>query len=107
MTIMTKSLSVAQAKSRLSQLLHEVGERGDRFIIENRGRPVAALVPLTDLPFGERLAGDWVGTLLDLGEDGREWGEILQDIVQQRRRRRPRSVDLPAPGQGPAAKKER
>ncbi len=78
-------------------MLRQVGERGDRFIIQNRGRPVAALVPLADLSASERLAGDWVGVLLDLGDEGRDWGEILEDIVRQRRERRPRT---PA-GRGP------
>ncbi len=88
-TIMPQSLSVAEAESRLSEVLRRVGARGDRFIIQNRGRPIVALVPLRDLAMSERLARDGGGVLLDLGEEGRERGEILEDIVRQRRGRRP------------------
>ncbi|HEY3398413.1 MAG TPA: type II toxin-antitoxin system Phd/YefM family antitoxin [Armatimonadota bacterium] len=69
--------TVTEAKARLSQLLHRVEQGGERVIIERRGQPVAALVPLADLPLAERLAEDWLGALLELGAAGAELGEQL------------------------------
>ena len=102
---MTKKLSVAEAKSHLSEVLRQVGERGDRFIIENRGRPVAAVVPLSDLPREERQYGDWVEFLVDLGktEEGQELADIWDDIYRERSRRMPRPVDLFEADEVPAA----
>jgi hypothetical protein len=58
-------------------------------IIQRRGKPIAAVVPLADLPLKQRLrAGDWLGDLLDLGSDGVELAEILDEIVRERASRR-------------------
>lgn len=86
--------SVAEAKAGLSGLLHRVEQSGERIIIESRGRPVAALVPLTDLPLPDRLAGDWLGALLDLGEAGAELGEQLAVAQATRAQRGTRPVAL-------------
>jgi prevent-host-death family protein len=44
-----KKLSVAEAKRRFSELVGEVVYRGRRFVIERKGKPVVAVVPLEDL----------------------------------------------------------
>lgn len=46
---MAKVVSAAQAKAQLSALMAEVAYGNKRVIIERRGRPVAALVSVTDL----------------------------------------------------------
>ena len=95
MTTMTKNLSVAQAKSHLSEVLHQVRESGDRFIIENRGRPVAAIVPLTDLPAAESAEGDWMLEFFaSLGEEGEQLADVLDEVYAERQRRMPRPVNL-------------
>ena len=95
MTIMTKNLSVAQAKSHLSEVLHQVRESGDRFIIENRGRPVAAIVPLTDLPPAESAEGDWMlDFVASLGEEREQLADILDEVYAERQQRMPRPVNL-------------
>ena len=92
---MTKKLSVAQAKARLSEVLSRVEDRGERYVIERRGKPVAAVVPLGDLPLADRpAAGDWLTFILNLGPEGREWGEALDEIVLERASRAPRPVKL-------------
>lgn len=51
-----QSVGVREAKARLSSLLREV-RRGREWVITDRGRPVARLVPASSehLPLGERL----------------------------------------------------
>ena len=44
---MEKNISTQNLKSRMGAVIDEVRLRGNRFIIERRGEPVAALVPLT------------------------------------------------------------
>jgi prevent-host-death family protein len=56
MTIIYMKISAAEAKAKLSAVLHRV-EKGETCIIEDRGRPVAALVPIKELPLEERLGG--------------------------------------------------
>ncbi len=44
-----KTISAMKARKNLGGLLEAVLYRGDRFVIERAGRPMAALVPLWDL----------------------------------------------------------
>jgi prevent-host-death family protein len=46
---MIKKVSVLTARKRLGQLLEEVCYRGDQYVIERAGRPMAAVVPLWQL----------------------------------------------------------
>ena len=52
-----KKISAAQAKAKLSELLARVAYGDERYVIERRGKPVAALVSVGDL---ERLNGEEV-----------------------------------------------
>lgn len=52
---MVRRVSVAEAKSRFSELLARTAYAGERFVIARRGKPLAGLVALGDL---ERLEGD-------------------------------------------------
>jgi prevent-host-death family protein len=44
-----KKINAMQVRQRLGELLNEVYYRGDSFIIERDGKPLAALIPLSDL----------------------------------------------------------
>ena len=46
---MAKTVSVAEAKRRFSDVVGAVRHGGQRFVIERRGTPVAAIVPVDDL----------------------------------------------------------
>jgi prevent-host-death family protein len=95
---MTKSVSVAEAKSRFSELVNRASYGQERFLVERRGKPVGAIVSPEDLARlegGERtpprhglLAA--VGALADI--DGFE--EIMEEIVRQRASAPDREVDL-------------
>jgi prevent-host-death family protein len=78
-----ESISVAKAKSRLSELIAKSSYGHERFVITRRSKPVAALVSLEDLTIIEQheerqglaeVAGKWEGFeevadgLKDLGE---------------------------------------
>ena len=41
---MVEKVRVTEAKTHLSELMARVGYGGERFVIERRGRPLAALV---------------------------------------------------------------
>jgi prevent-host-death family protein len=49
------SLSVAEARGTLAETLNRVTYRGERVVIQKRGKPVAALVPVEDLRLLEQL----------------------------------------------------
>ena len=46
---MTKTVSVAEAKNRLSNLLNRAVSRRERVIVSRRGKPVGAIVSMADL----------------------------------------------------------
>ena len=46
---MVKKTSAAQAKAQFSALMAEVAHGGKRVVIERRGKPLAALVSVSDL----------------------------------------------------------
>jgi len=52
-----KRISASQAKAHLSQLMAQVAYRGERYVIERRGKPMAALVSLADFDALGRLQG--------------------------------------------------
>lgn len=52
---MAEKVRVTEAKARLSALMARAGYGGERFLIERRGKPLAALVGVEDL---ERLEGE-------------------------------------------------
>lgn len=83
-------VSVAQAKSHLSELIAKSAHGHERFIITRRDKPVAALVSLDDLEIIEQhqerqglaaVASAWpdfeevAEALADLGELRRQGGE--------------------------------
>jgi prevent-host-death family protein len=57
------TIGVREAKAQLSRLVKEVGQQGTEWIITDRGRPVAKLVPVTEearsLPERVRLLETW------------------------------------------------
>ncbi len=98
--VMTKNMTmivvnIFEAKAKLSEVLNRVEGQGERYVIQRRGKPVAAVVPLHDLPLAEQLtADDWLGALLDMGAEGKRLGESLDEIVKARAGRSPRQVGL-------------
>jgi prevent-host-death family protein len=99
---MTRNVGAAEAKRKFSELVNRVQYRGDRIVIQKRGKPAAALVGLDDLsalskkPVAET-DGDKRGSILEcvgLFADFPEWGQIMKEVVASRRRSRPRKVRI-------------
>ena len=87
-------ISVADAKKHFADVLGEVRYKGTRYIVERNGTPMAALVPLSDLPEQSRSKG--VLALAGAFADAPELTEALTEAVAARRTQRSK----PAPTLG-------
>ncbi len=68
----TKRVTAADAKARLSELMARVAYAGDTYVIERRGKPLAALVAIDDLKQIERASLDTGG----IGDPGERHGAL-------------------------------
>ena len=96
--MVTETLSVSEAKERLSEIVERVADSGDRFVIESRGKPVAAVVRAEDLnglqeeaDRSEGLIGA-VGAWSALGDD--EIDSMVEEIYRQRRESKGRIIEF-------------
>ncbi|MBI3979311.1 MAG: type II toxin-antitoxin system Phd/YefM family antitoxin [Chloroflexi bacterium] len=98
---MAKTVSTAQAKAQFSALVARVAYGGEQYIIERRGKPLAALVSLDDLDRLERERAPsprplgalaLVGLLRDL--DDAEMDAVVADIYRERERDTGRPVEI-------------
>jgi prevent-host-death family protein len=99
---MTEKVRVTEAKAHFSALLARAGYGGERFLIERRGKPLAALVGVEDLRRLEteargvsprpRGALALVGAWADVDE--RDIDEWLDEIYAARERDTGREIDL-------------
>jgi prevent-host-death family protein len=87
-------ISVADAKRRFADVLGTVRYQGERYVVERNGTPMAALVPLSDLPQSSG-AEERPGFLALVGafDDAPEYAESLGEVVRARGAQRSR----PAP----------
>ncbi len=86
-------IGVAEAKRRFSELLARAAYGGERFIIQRRGRPIAALIGLDDLSLIEEGAGiieEPQGLLAAAGAlaDYEGFEEVMAGIYRSRRQAR-------------------
>ena len=65
---MAKKVSVAEAKREFSEIVSRVSLRGERFIIERRGKPMAVLVSVDDM------------RELELGSKGKKQNGLLAAV---------------------------
>jgi prevent-host-death family protein len=93
---MANILSVAEAKKRLSELMSRVAYKNERFLIERRGKPTAALVSAEDLARLEDKSTSSRGLLAAVGAwaDFEELDQVIEDIYQQRQKAQDRPVSL-------------
>lgn len=73
-----ESINVAEAKSRFSELISRAAA-GERFIIQRRERPVAALIGAAELERLERTSRAARRLALALGQ-----GEVILDKIERR-----------------------
>jgi prevent-host-death family protein len=100
---MTKRVSAAQAKAHLSDLMAKVAYGGEQYIIERRGKPLAALVSVDDLERleqGRATSARPRGALAIVGAwrevDDRDLDALLADIYSARAKDTGRPVTLEA-----------
>ena len=100
---MTKKVSAAQAKAHLSDLMAKVAYGGEQYVIERRGKPLAALVSVDDLERleqGRATSARPRGALAIVGAwqevDDRDLDALLADIYSARAKDTGRAVALEA-----------
>ena len=100
---MTKRVSAAQAKAHLSDLMAKVAYGGEQYVIERRGKPLAALVSVDDLERldqGRATSARPRGALAIVGAwqevDDRDLDALLADIYSARAKDTGRPVTLDA-----------
>jgi prevent-host-death family protein len=80
-----KSVGVAEAKAKLCELIDRVAHKGERIVLQRRGKPVAALVPMQDLERVESgRRGDWLDSIAGLCAESPEFCDVLDEIVAER-----------------------
>jgi len=86
-----RHMGVAEVKRHFADVVDGVVHRKQRVIVERRGRPVAAIVPLDEVDTrtpGQRLAS-LAGTG---GPEAAEFADFMVDVLRERRSRMPRPV---------------
>ncbi|MFZ5776383.1 MAG: type II toxin-antitoxin system Phd/YefM family antitoxin [Thermodesulfobacteriota bacterium] len=79
-------ISVAEAKSHLSELIAKSAHGHERFIITRRDKPVAALVSLDDLRIIEQhQENQGLAAVASSWPDFEEVAEVLDDLAEMRR----------------------
>ncbi|MBI5048449.1 MAG: type II toxin-antitoxin system Phd/YefM family antitoxin [Deltaproteobacteria bacterium] len=85
---MSKTIGVAEVKRHFSEVVSEVSKEGEHFIIERKGKPMAAMVGIKELALIERdkQKGKRKGLLAALGawDDFKELDKIIAHIYKKR-----------------------
>ncbi len=93
---MAETINVADAKKRLSELMSRVAYNRERFLVQRRGKPMAALVSAEDLEILEQQKAPVRGLLSAAGACAEfdDFDLIIEDIYTQRGRADERPVNL-------------
>jgi prevent-host-death family protein len=81
-----KTISVAEAKKHLSELLGRVAYGGEQIVITKRGKPMAVLAPATEEPKHLAEAKGWLN-------DEDAFFEIIDHIAEDRDKHVPRVLN--------------
>ena len=85
--------SVADAKKNLSELMSRAAYNNERFLIQRRGKPTAALVSIEDLTRLEKELVARKGLLAAVAEF-EELESMVEEIYRQREQAQDRPIDL-------------
>ncbi len=104
MTLLMKSVTVAEVKRRFSEVLGSVRYQGERLIVMRRRQPMAAIVPLEDLHKLQALerqtsgGGSPRGLLAAIGawEDYNDLDQLIVEIYEARDAAASRRVEYPS-----------
>jgi prevent-host-death family protein len=82
---MAEELGVAEAKRRFAELIDRV-QRGERFVVSRRGKPVIALVPPADGSARPRAAPRGLAAIAGSLGDWEELEAAVEEIYASRRK---------------------
>jgi prevent-host-death family protein len=92
-----RHMSVAEVKRRFSDVMAEVIYTGRRIVVERRGRPMVAIVPL-ESETDTRSPGEQLAEVIGFGEEqAEEFHEIMKEVIAQRHERMPRPLPEDVP----------
>jgi prevent-host-death family protein len=84
-----KHMGVAEVKRRFADVIGEVMHAKRRIIVERRGRPVVAIVPL-DQTVDTRTPGQRLAAAIGCGgPEGADFHEFMKQVVKRRSLPRP------------------
>jgi len=93
---MAKRVSVAEAKKDFSQIMSQVAFQGKRFLIERKGKPMAALVSIDELKKLESFSGTGKksGLLAAAGawQDFPRLDQVVIEIYNDRQKSKDRKI---------------
>ena len=95
---MTEKISTLEVRQRLGDILNRVALRNDQFIIERKGKPLAAVVPVERLEQMRRAAGMHLLQVLERqqGKTSEAEAERVADEAKHRTRKVRSASNLPA-----------
>lgn len=87
---MRKTVSAVRARGKLGQMLEEVYYRGDQYVIERAGKPMAAVVPVEQYEQWRRERDAFFELVEELRSRNTDVGagEVEEDVAAARRARR-------------------
>ena len=92
------NISIAEAKSKFSEIIARIIYAGERFIVRRRGKPVAAIVGIDDFKKIQLTnSSEDTGTLLAAAEawaDFKDLDRVIEDIYRSRRKSTDRKVTI-------------
>lgn len=93
---MTKTMSVAQVKTHLSEVLRDLESQGDVVVVARRGRPVAVIERFRGQVSDQ--ASGWFDRLYGCMSDVRDFGRLMTETVRARRSAGSRQINLDQDG---------
>jgi len=87
-----KHMGVAEVKAHFADVVGEVVHGKKRIIVERRGRPVVAIVPLDETAMSGRPGQRLAAAIGCGGEEGEGFRKLMVEVVSKRHRRLPRPV---------------
>jgi prevent-host-death family protein len=93
---MKKVMSVAEVKKHFSEVLESIVYLGDRFVIQKRGKPVAAIISMKELSDLEERSCSPQGLVAAAGawSDYEDLDKVMKHIYQARITAKDREVNM-------------
>ena len=77
---MVKKINALKARKNLGQLLEEVYYKGDQYVIERAGKPMAAVVPLWQLEEWQKRRARFFGAVEELQQQNQK---VKPEVIER------------------------